>query len=109
MEIKWTKHALNDLRDFRAISQKSNIYKYITGLFEYSQELKDFPELGHTYRYIRKTIIKRLIYKEHSILYYIDNNIIYIISVVHHKQDINKKLYSINLMLKNKDDEKDYK
>ena len=78
MVIKWTKLALSDLNDFRLISKKSKISEYIMKLFEYSQQLKDFPHLGRIYRYVKKYIIRRLIYQEHSILYYIDHDIIYI-------------------------------
>ena len=100
MVIKWTKPALSDLNNFKSISKKNNTFDYIMNLFEYSQQLKQFPKLGHIYNYYKKTIIRRLIYKEHSILYYINKDIIYIIAIIHHKQDINKKLKTIHSILK---------
>ena len=100
MVIKWTEPAFSDLNDFKSISQKENVSDYIMKLFEYSQQLKEFPKLGRIYHYYKKIIIRKLVYKEHSILYYIDGDIIYIIAVIHHKQDINKKLKTINSLLK---------
>ena len=92
MVIKWTKQALSDLNDFRLISQKNNVSNYIMKLFEYSQQLKQFPKLGKIFQYYKKIIIRKLVYNEHYFLYYIDNDIIYIIAVIHHKQNITKKL-----------------
>ena len=92
MVIKWTKQALSDLDDFRKVSKKSNVSAYIMNLFEFSQQLKQYPKLGKIFHYYKKIIIRKLVYNEHYFLYYIDNDIIYIISVVHHKQDIAKKL-----------------
>ena len=100
MVIKWTEPAFSDLNDFKSISQKENVSDYIMKLFEYSQQLKEFPKLGRIYHYYKKIIIRKLVYKEHSILYYIDEDIIYIIAVIHHKQDIIKKLKTINSLLK---------
>ena len=100
MVIKWTKPAIADLNDFRLISKKSNVSKYIMHLFEYSQQLKTFPKLGRIYHYIKKYMIRKLVYKEHSILYYIDNETIYILAVIHHRQDIDKKLKAIDSLLK---------
>ena len=102
MVIKWTKPALSDLNNFKSISKKNNVSKYIKKLFEYSHQLADNPELGHPYKYFRKVIVRKLVYEEHSIFYIIDkkNNIIYILAVVHHRQDINKKLNAIATFLK---------
>ena len=100
MVIKWTEPAFSDLNDFKLISQKDNVSDYIMKLFEYSQQLKKFLTLGRIYHYYKRIIIRKLVYKEHSILYYINEDIIYIIAVIHHKQDINKKLKTINSLLK---------
>ena len=102
MVIKWTKSAFLDLKDFSFVSKKDDVNKYVSELFEYSQQLKQFPELGHIYKYFKKIIVRRLIFQEHSILYYNDNETIYIIAIIHHKQDINKKLKNISLLLKNR-------
>ena len=102
MVIQWTKSALADLNNFKLISKKNNVSEYTMKLFEYSHQLVDYPELGHPYKYIRKMIIRKLVYEEHSIFYIIDkeNNIIYILAAVHYRQDINKKLKAIATLLK---------
>ena len=67
MVVKWTGPALTDLNDFKLISKKVNVSEYITKLFEYSLQLESNPKLGHPYRYLENEIIRRLVYKEHSI------------------------------------------
>lgn len=101
MVIKWTKTAFDDLDEFKLITKKNNASEYIFNLFEFSKQLKDFPNLGTISYYTRKIVIRKLIYQEHSILYYVNNNTIYIIAVIHHKQDTNKKLKSIKKYLNN--------
>ena len=54
MVIKWTEPAFSDLNDFKSISQKDNVSDYIMKLFEYSQQLKEFPKLGRIYHYYKK-------------------------------------------------------
>ncbi len=100
MVIKWTNSALLDLKSVSCVSKKEDVSKYASELFEYSQQLKQFPQLGHIYKYFKQIIVRRLIFQEHSILYYNDDDVIYIIAIIHHKQDINKKLKNIDLLLK---------
>ena len=102
MVIKWTKPALKNLKDFRLITQKNNTPEYIKNLHETISNLKDFPYLGTVYNYIRKNIIRKLVYKEHIILYYIESDTIYIVSVSHHKQDIDNKIKFIKKYLSKK-------
>ncbi len=100
MVIKWTKPAFEDLMNFKNITKKNNVSEYIHELFEFSKQLKEFPNLGVVFYYTRKTIIRKLIYKEHSILYYVDNDTIFVVSVIHHNQNISTKLDLIKKNLK---------
>ena len=92
MVVKWTKYALNDLKEFKNYTKKILPDTYIRELFNIVSTLKDFPNLGFVSTYINKKAIRKLIYNEHSIMYYIDNKTIIIVSVIHYKQDITHKL-----------------
>lgn len=100
MVIHWTKYALQDLNDFYVYSKKNNTYKYIEDLIKNVSTLKDFPKLGHVYTYTQHFIIRKYVYKEHIILYYVENNIIHILVSVHYKEDINKKISMIKNIIK---------
>lgn len=56
--------------------------------------------LGKIYDYIDNLIIRQLVYKEHKIYYYIENEkTIHILSLVHHKQDTKSRLDYIKKFL----------
>ena len=101
MVIEWTEPALTDLDNFKLISKKVNVSEYIRKLFKYSHQLAGNPELGRPYRYLKNKLIRKLVYKEHSIFYIIDEKIdtIYILSVVHYKQNVNKSLKIISKLI----------
>lgn len=92
MVIKWTKYALNDIKEFKNYTQKTSPENYIRGLLTVISKLKDFPKLGFISLYINKKTIRKLIYDEHSIIYYIDGETIIIIAIIHYKQNISSKL-----------------
>ena len=54
--------------------------------------LKVQPHLGKIYLYIKGHIIRQFIHEEHRIFYYEQEESIYIIAIVHHKQDIKEKI-----------------
>ena len=68
MVIKWTKYALNDIKEFKNYTQKACPKKYIQELLGMVSTLKDFPKLGFISMYINKKTIRKLIYNEHSII-----------------------------------------
>ena len=92
MVVKWTKYALNDIKEFKNYTKKTVPSAYIRELFNIVSTLKDFPDLGFVSTYINKKTIRKLIYNEHSIMYYIDNETIIIVAIIHYKQDITQKL-----------------
>lgn len=100
MVINWTKSAINDLKDFIKISMKSKPLDYIKNLISSTKILESNPYAGKIYTYTNKYIVWQFIYKEHRIFYYIDNDIISIITVVHHKQNIKEKIEYIKKSLK---------
>lgn len=92
MEINWTKSAKNDLKEFRFITKKSNPNEYIKELVNNVKLLEDNKNLGKIYFYIKGYIVRQIIFEQHRIFYYDKNNIIHIIAIVHHKQDIKAKI-----------------
>ena len=92
MVIKWEITSIEDLKEFKKYSKISNINQYISKMVRYVDELADKPRLGKIYLYTRRKIIRQLIYEKHRIFYYIDNDIIHIISVIHHRQSIQDKV-----------------
>lgn len=92
MEINWTESAKNDLKEFRFITKKSNPNEYIKELVNNVKLLEDNKNLGKIYFYIKGYIVRQIIFEQHRIFYYDKNNIIHIIAIVHHKQDIKAKI-----------------
>ena len=98
MVVKWTSLAIQDLKDFREVTKISRPTEYIIKLVQYVDFLKEQPRLGRIYFYTRGFIIRQLIYDKHRIFYYINEDTINILSVVHHRQDIQKKIDYIKRM-----------
>ena len=64
MVINWTSPAIQDLKDFKKYTLKSNSKMYILGLVETVNFLTTSPKLGKIFFYFNKHIIRQLIYKE---------------------------------------------
>lgn len=100
MVINWTNPAIQDLKDFAVYTQMSNVTDYIICLVESVNLLTGQPKLGKIFTYTNKYIIRQLIHEKHRIFYYIDDNIINIIAIIHHKQDVKRKIDYIKKYLK---------
>ena len=92
MVVKWENNAIQDLKEFKSISQLSNVNNYILDIVNYVNTLSEYPKLGKIYLYIQGKIIRQLIYKEHKIFYYLDDEIIHVLTVIHHRQDTQTKI-----------------
>lgn len=92
MVIKWDKTSIEDLKDFKNYSKLSNINQYISKMVKYVDILAEQPRLGKIYLYIQRNIVRQLIYEKHSIFYYIDEEVIHIISVIHHRKSTQDKV-----------------
>lgn len=101
MEIKWTKLAKNDLKDFYDITKMNDPKKYILELIDNVNLLMEQPKLGKIYFYLKGYIIRQLVHKQHRIFYYIEDEKIYIVSIVHHKQNILNKINYIKKYFNN--------
>lgn len=92
MVIIWSNPAINDLKEFKEITKKPNPNEYLNNLITYAEDLTLNPRLGKIYSYVQETIIRQLIYKEHKIYYYIENEEIHILAVIHSKENSKERL-----------------
>ena len=102
MEINWTNPAIQDLKEFKNITKMSNPNDYIINLVNNVNLLRDQPHLGKIYTYFNGYIIRQLVHEQHRIFYYEKEEIIHIVSVVHHRRDIRERIKYIQKNLNNK-------
>lgn len=94
MVIIWSNFAKNNLRDYLRNShrQKNNVSNYIKSLVNYVQNLIYFNSLGKVLYYYHSIEIRQLLYKQHRILYYISNQEIHILAILHTSQNLKTTL-----------------
>lgn len=92
MVVVWSTPAIKDLENFKNITQKLNVENYLNNLVNYVDTLKLNPRLGKIYTYTSGTIIRQLIYKEHKIYYSLNANELYILAIIHSRQNTQQKL-----------------
>ena len=97
MVVVWSNFAKQNLKNFitTTLMTKENSTKYVKRLVEYVGYLDEQSFLGKVLTKYNDITIYQLIYKQHRIIYSIDNNKIYIISVLHTAQSPEKTLTSI--------------
>ena len=92
MKVLITDNAYNDIQEFVNFSLASdkNLISYVTSLLTYTMDLAKFPELGKFDFKINTKIqtykVRKLVYKQHKILYYIDTDI-HVIGFMHVKKN----------------------
>lgn len=91
MELIWTNQAISDLKEFKNYTKMVNPNKYISNLVKNINLLVEQPYLGKIYSYLNGFIVRQIIHEQHRIFYYINNNVIYIVAVIHHRQNIQEK------------------
>lgn len=86
-KLRWTREAeqwLKDIHDYIAAENPAAAQKVIGGIYDKSQLLREFPELGHKYRAEPEGDIRILLYGHYRIVYLIrDEGIIDILGVFH--------------------------
>lgn len=92
MDIVWQKQAKQDVKNFMQNSQiytETKIKNYINSLIDYTDNLSSSPYLGKSFCILKNIELRQLIFRMHRIFYYIENNTIYILAVVHTTRDVN--------------------
>ena len=84
--ITWTESALNDINNIADfISRDSEFYakQFVKKLIAATLKLESFPEIGKPLRELPQSIYKEIFFKKYRIIYRIDAEKVYIISVHH--------------------------
>lgn len=91
MVIIWYKQAIQDLKMYKQNSKMltdEKINNYMISLVNYIDILSTSPYLGKLFCAINEIEIRQLMLKMHRIFYYISNNKIYILAIIHTSYDI---------------------
>lgn len=95
-EVRWTEEAhrwLRDIFDYIAAENPDAARKVVTGIYEKSQLLCRFPEIGYKYRAEPEGEIRILLYGHHRIAYLVKSaNSIDILGVFHGALEIDRYL-----------------
>jgi len=95
-EIRWTEEAhrwLRDIHDYIAADNPDAAQKVVAGIYEKSQLLHRFPEIGHKYRREQDGNIRILLYGHYRIAYLLKPpSSIDILGVFHGALDIDRYL-----------------
>jgi toxin ParE1/3/4 len=96
-EINWTNESeqwLKDIFDFISLNNLNSAYKVIEAIYEKTQILRRFPEIGYRYNIIQERHVRILLYGHYRIAYLIKSNEdIDILGVFHGALDIEQYLY----------------
>ena len=87
MVINWSEFAIENLRDFIKITKIYNIAEYTNELFEYTDNLINNNFLGKYILTSNSYEIRQLVFKNHKILYYVCDNEIRILALIHSSKD----------------------
>jgi toxin ParE1/3/4 len=96
VKINWTNEAetwLKDIHDFIARDNPVAARKIVDGIYQKTQILNKFPEIGYKYRSEREGDIRILVYGHYRIAYLLKGmNVISILGVFHGALDIDRYL-----------------
>lgn len=95
-EIVWTEEAeqwLRYIHDYIATNNPAAAIRVIDGIFERTQVLRDFPEIGHKYRDEPEGEIRILLYGHYRIAYLLrPSRVIEVLGVFHDALDLTEYL-----------------
>ncbi len=94
-EIKWTEEAstwLKDIFDYIAEENPLAAQHVVEGIYDKTQILKSFPEIGYKYRKEPDREIRVLLYGHYRIAYFVKDNLVEILGVFHGSLKIEKYL-----------------
>lgn len=92
--VIWTNSAFEDLRVILNTSKAVHKKSYVKQIVSFAEVLNSMPLIGvklnskYNFLFKYKQDFYQIIYKNHRIIYYIQNNNIYILFVMHFKQDL---------------------
>jgi plasmid stabilization system protein ParE len=94
-EIRWSYEAeqwLKEIYEYIAEDNPTAAGKVVSGIYDKTQILSDFPELGHKYREEPEGDIRILLYGHYRVAYIITEDYIDILGVFHGALNIERYL-----------------
>jgi plasmid stabilization system protein ParE len=94
-ELKWTEEAsiwLKDIFDYIAEENPLAAQRVVEGIYDKTQILKSFPEIGYKYRKLPEGEIRVLLYGHYRIAYFVKDNSVEILGIFHGALKIEKYL-----------------
>lgn len=94
MVIKWTPLAIEQLKNVKETSKakSNNIKDYITSLINFTSNLLLNNELGKVMFKLNDVRFRQLLYRKHRIIYYIKEEEIQIVSIIHTSQNLERAI-----------------
>lgn len=105
MKVIITNNAYNDINEYIHFSKSNDntIRSYIISLLNFAYGLGKFPYMGKADFTIKTKMynysIRKLVYRQHKILYYVDDNV-HILGIVHSKMNLTDYMYKLKNILK---------
>lgn len=84
--IIWTENALNDIDNIALYSSKDSEFyakQFVKKLINTTLKLESFPEIGKIIRELPQSDYREILFKKYRIIYRIDSDKIYIITIHH--------------------------
>ena len=94
--VIWAETAINHITQFiddAKSGTEQTAKKYIEKLIDYVEILNEMPNIGKTFTSkIYKYELRQLLYKKHRIIYYLNNDRVIILAVIHTRLDVKKAI-----------------
>jgi toxin ParE1/3/4 len=93
-EIRWTDEAvrwLHDIHDYISNDSPISAQKVVTGIYDRTQILARFPEIGYIFRKEKDGMVRILLFGHYRIAYFVRNDeSVTILGVFHSALDISR-------------------
>lgn len=99
MVVIWQEEAKNDLKDYSQKSRmqtRDKIQNYINDLIDYVDLLEHNPCMGKVFYIYQNIEIRQLLFKRHRIIYYIEDDEIIIVKIIHTSRDVDNVIKYLN-------------
>jgi len=93
MTIRWSARALSDIRELQKYIAKDSPYyarQFIGKIFGAVEKLVDYPKIGRQVPEADRDDIRELIFQGYRIIYTIQRDFVYVVTVVHGSRDLTR-------------------
>ena len=95
MKIIWAEPTNNDLKNIKEFIKKGSDYYaeiFTLKLINAADILENFPEAGRIVPEYNKSYIREIIFKGYRIIYKIESEYIYVLTVIHGSRDLKRHI-----------------